>query len=294
MGHYAWGKAGFGVGGKAGLVIRGKAGLASARVNLPLKPAIAAPIVAAHQTLLNGCTCAEQADGIRSLRQSDDTGQNPKYSRPFTIHSLFHTGHFRVQITVINRRLGFIRVIPQCQHAFKTVNCAHNPRQTQGGTSIVQHISGGDAVAAIDHEVYAMQQFVGISGFQEVVAGFGLHIRILPLQFFRRCLGFVTTDIGLSIKGLPVEIAFVDVVAIDNPQIAHTGCGEVLQDRATKSAGADYSHAGRLQPFLAFGTEPGQADLFGEAIHPLTINHRKTAATRPVLLRQEFLYSVGR
>ena len=61
--------------------------------------------------------------------------------------------------------------------------------------------------------------------------------RVDPYQ----CLGLL--NVLLAEEKLPVEIAEVDCIEVDNVDLAKAGENEVLEELASDAAGADHEHA---------------------------------------------------
>ena len=62
---------------------------------------------------------------------------------------------------------------------------------------------------------------------------------------------FGPADVGGAVQDLPLQIAEIDDVEIDEAEPADAGCGEVEAQRRAEAAGADEQHAGRFEPLLA-------------------------------------------
>ncbi len=68
---------------------------------------------------------------------------------------------------------------------------------------------------------------------------------------------------------LPLQVALVDDVEVDDPQRADAGGGQVEGRRRAQAAGADQQHAGLLQLLLPFQPDLRHDDVSGIAAHLL-------------------------
>ena len=81
---------------------------------------------------------------------------------------------------------------------------------------------------------------------------------VLGGQLLGGHFGLGAAHVGGSVEHLPLQVAGIHGIEIEQAQGAHAGGGQVLQHRAAQPAAAYYQHAGSFQPELA-----GQAD-FGQ------------------------------
>ena len=84
----------------------------------------------------------------------------------------------------------------------------------------------------------------------------------------RACAGFElrSADVGGAVDDLPLEVAEVDGVEVDEAERADAGRGEIERRRRSEPAGADAQHARRLQPPLPFLADFGQQQVTAVAL----------------------------
>ena len=90
--------------------------------------------------------------------------------------------------------------------------------------------------------------------------------RILGAQLLGGYFGFGAAHIGGGVEHLPLEVALVHGIEIEQAQGAHAGGGQVLQHRAAQAAAAHYQHAGGLQALLARQADFGQQQVPAVAV----------------------------
>jgi hypothetical protein len=66
-----------------------------------------------------------------------------------------------------------------------------------------------------------------------------------------RQIDFGFARIGERVNGLPMQVAGIQVVGIDQPQVSHSGARQVLKHRTAEATQAYDQHAGALERRLA-------------------------------------------
>ncbi len=74
-------------------------------------------------------------------------------------------------------------------------------------------------------------------------------------------------DVAGAVQHLPLQVAEIDHVEIDQADAANPCGGEVQPERRAESAGADEQHAGRLEPFLPVHADFGHDEMPAVACH---------------------------
>jgi hypothetical protein len=102
--------------------------------------------------------------------------------------------------------------------------------------------------------------------------GDDLDLGINVVQRLARSGDFRAADGGLAIEDLPLQVGEVDLVAVDEGEVADAGGREVERRGAAEAAGADDQGRGGAQPLLPLDTELGKEDVAGVAEKLLVVN----------------------
>ena len=124
---------------------------------------------------------------------------------------------------------------------------------------------GGEIVAAVEHQVDAVEQAGDIFGAEPrrpALADVGIE----PGQRLAGDLGLGPADVGGPEQGLALEIVEGDDVVVDHPQRADSGGGEIVDGRRADAAGADHRDAGVEQLALALAANLLEHDVAGVAV----------------------------
>ena len=77
-------------------------------------------------------------------------------------------------------------------------------------------------------------------------------------EFLRGGVELLAADVVGGVDDLPLQVAGIHHVEIDEPQRADAGRSQIERQRRTESAGADAEHARSLQLLLALHAHFGQ------------------------------------
>ena len=94
---------------------------------------------------------------------------------------------------------------------------------------------------------------------------------IQRVQPIARRLELRSADIGGAVNDLPLQVADVDAIEVDETERADAGGGEIQRRRRSETAGADAEHARRLQPPL-----PLHADFRQQQVAAVALLARRT------------------
>src|SRR5262249_21216038 len=144
----------------------------------------------------------------------------------------FGRGRFGVETTVAGPDAGLDNV----HLAFETEDAAIDQRLFQKDTGIVDQVTGGKIVAAVDDHVVVFDEVHHVFAAESLAVGNDVDIGIERLQGLlgRFDLGFA--DAFFVVQDLALQIGAIDDVVIDDPQGADTGCGEVVGRGGTQAA----------------------------------------------------------
>src|SRR3546814_15157719 len=123
--------------------------------------------------------------------------------------------------------------------SLELTNGRRNQWNFKTGGSICHGQTGGDIVEAVQHKKYKKDGGEGIVGRDALMDGGDGHVRGEPGDGFPCGVGLGTTNIGGCEQHLPLQVGKVDRVIVDDGQLAHTRCGEILDRRIADAARAN-------------------------------------------------------
>ncbi|MNC41373.1 hypothetical protein D3C75_901390 [compost metagenome] len=111
---------------------------------------------------------------------------------------------------------------------------------------IINQEAHGKIIAAVQHQIHAGQQFFRIGRVQIGHMGLDGDQAVDSAQPFGGCrsLGPGAVRIGLLIEHLPLQIALLHKIPVDQADIPHAGPDHVVGQHGSQSAHADDSHTG--------------------------------------------------
>ena len=92
-------------------------------------------------------------------------------------------------------------------------------------------------------------------------------LRVQRVQLFLRRLQFRPPDIRRRVQNLPLQVAEIDDVEVDQAEGADAGGGEVHRDRGSESTGADAEHFRGLQLPLTVDADLRHDEMPRVALH---------------------------
>ena len=161
------------------------------------------------------------------------------------------------------RRLGIEAAVARAvlggEHrrlAFEAEDAAVGVRHPHQHAGVVHQVARREVVGAVEDDVVALEQAHRVVGRQRLFVGLDLHVRVqrVDLVLRRRQLG--AADVVGRVQQLPLQVAVVDDVEVDDADAAHARRRQIHRGRRPQSARADAQHAARLDPAL-----PVHADL---------------------------------
>ena len=121
---------------------------------------------------------------------------------------------------------------------------------------VVHEIARREIVGAVEDHVVRLEQPQRVLRAQRLVVGLDVHVRIERVQAILRRRQLRAADVRRAVNDLPLQVAEVDDVEVDDADGADAGGGEIHRRRRAEAAGADAQHLRRLQLAL-----PLDADL---------------------------------
>jgi hypothetical protein len=127
----------------------------------------------------------------------------------------------------------------------------------------------GEVVAPIEHEIGAGEHFGGVVARHPPAHAPHLDLRIELAHPDFGQLRLLMPDLALAVDRLPLQVAHVDRVVIDQHQCADTRAGEVLQGWRADPAEPDQRDTGPRQRRLPRAADLGQHDMAGKALEAI-------------------------
>ena len=117
-------------------------------------------------------------------------------------------------------------------------------------------------------------------------------LRVQRVQLFLRRLQFRPPDIRRRVQNLPLQVAEIDDVEVDEAEGADAGGGEVHRDRGSESAGADAEHLRGLQLPLTVDADLRHDEMPRVALH-LVVGQRRQISIRVTVRLKADTTSIG-
>ena len=130
-----------------------------------------------------------------------------------------------------------------------------------GEARLVDGEAGGEVVAGVDDHVGLVDQFAQQPTLEARLDGGDGQLGIERQQGVARRVDLGAADVGGGVDDLSLQVAEVDLVVVDQDQVADAGRGEVHRHRRAQSAEADHQRRRREQPHLPGGVDLRQHDL---------------------------------
>jgi hypothetical protein len=113
---------------------------------------------------------------------------------------------------------------------------------------------GREIVRAVDDGIRSGKQLFGVGRIDPNRERNRLYVGVEPGRGGRSALGLARSDPALVEQDLPLKIAEIDYVVIDQPKPPDSGRGEILNERRADPAGADHRDVGGKQGLLALAS----------------------------------------
>src|ERR1041385_1782201 len=164
--------------------------------------------------------------------------------------------------TAVARSLGGIE---DRRLTLESENAPVHQRLAQPDTDVVDEIAGRKVVAPVYYDVEARENLARVRGGKTLVDGHDANVGVEVGQPFRAGLNLGSSDGRGAMEDLPLEIADVHPVEIDQAQGADTRGRQVKGSRRPQSSGAHDQNAGCFEPRLTLGADARQGEVAGVA-----------------------------
>jgi hypothetical protein len=130
---------------------------------------------------------------------------------------------------------------------------------------VVDQIARGEVVGAVQDDVIPIENLEGVGRRQAHLVHFHADVRVDGLHPVSRRFDLRTAHRRRVVQDLPLQVARVNIIAVDDAEGADAGGGQVHRRGRAEAAGADQQHPSALQPALAIDAHVRQDDVPGIA-----------------------------
>ncbi len=118
-------------------------------------------------------------------------------------------------------------------------DAAVHVRLAEDDAGVVHEISRREIVRAVDDDVVGREDLERVLGRERGVVRRDADVRVDREQPVLRGIELRAADVRRPVQNLPLQVAEVHDVEIDDADRADAGCGEIHRDRRSQAAGAD-------------------------------------------------------
>jgi hypothetical protein len=199
----------------------------------------------------SGADPQDQLDRFGRLDGADDPRQHAKHS---TFRAARHEARrrwFGIETAIAGPAPGREdRGLP-----VEAEDAAVCVRLAEEHARVVDEIPCREIVGAVDDDVVVAKNVERVGGRQRRLVHDHAHFRIEPGEPCRRRLHLGAPDVGRAEEDLPLKVAGVHHVEVDEPERADAGRGQVEGRGRSKPARADANHARVLQFLLTLDAD---------------------------------------
>src|SRR5437588_7885816 len=123
---------------------------------------------------------------------------------------------------------------------------------------VVGEVAGWEVVGAVDDDVVVLEYVEGVCRVQVLANADDLDVRVHRLQPIGRRLGLGPADVFDTVQDLTLEVGGVDVVEVDDADLADPSRSQVEPGGRAQAARAQQEHARPHQLALTFAAHLGQ------------------------------------
>src|SRR5690606_21810310 len=213
----------------------------------------------------------QQLDRLVGLQQADDARQHTQHAGLGAVGRELRRRRLREQAAIAWRLAALPARVEYAHLALEALHRAVYQRLAQLHAGIVEQVAKREIVRAVDHHVDAVQQRL------DVVRGDPRLHRLDPdrgierLQALPRRFHLGRADRGLGMQDLPLQVAAVDDVVVDQAQVPHSGRRQVERRRRAEPARADHQHVRSAHALLPLDPDLGQAQVARIALEEIRL-----------------------
>ena len=199
----------------------------------------------------------DELDHLGGHRDAESAGHHAEHAALRAGRHAARRGDVGVEVAVDGAASG----VEHAELPARAEHRAPHVRDPEDGGGVGHEVAGLEVVGAVEHDVVAVQHVEhGVPAQALTVGGDG----DLGVESGERAGGGIDlgpADVGGAVDDLPVEVAQVDGVVVDDAERADPRAGEVEGRRGTEAARPDAQDAGGPQALLAIGPDAGDGDL---------------------------------
>ena len=222
----------------------------------------------------------DQLDRLGRLNRADDAGQHAE-------HAAFGAARHEAR----RRRLGIEAAIARTvlgredrRLSVEAEDAAVDVRLAEQHARVVDEVARREVVGAVDDRCRSARKMSSAFDDLSVVScatTFTSGLR--PVQPIGRRLQLRPPDVSRAVEHLPLQVAEVDGVEVDEAERADAGRREVERRRRSESAGADAEHLRRLELPLTLDADLRHDQVPAVAPHLVVRERRQGVRLRRVL-----------
>ena len=187
-----------------------------------------------------------QLDDLRRLDHADQPGQDAEHAALRAGRNEARRRRFRVEAAVARTLFGR----KDTRLAFKAKNRTVGVRLAGEHAGVIDQVARLEVVRAVGDDVVVAKDIERVRAGQHHVVLDDLCAGVERGQFVGGGVDLQSADIGRRVNDLPLQIAFVDNVEVDQPERADTGRGQIERERRTQPSRANAEHSCGLELLL--------------------------------------------
>lgn len=189
----------------------------------------------------------EDLDGLGDLDGPDGRAEHAQHAALGAARDHARRRGLRVEAAVARAVLG-----PEDRGlAVEAVDRAPHVRLVQQHAGVVDQVTGGEVVRAVDDEVVLAEDLHHVLGFEPLFVKDHVDVRVDAQHAVAGGFGLGPADVRLAVDDLALQVRLVDLVELHDAQRAHAGRGQVHERGGAEAARAHGQHLGVLQALLA-------------------------------------------
>ena len=185
------------------------------------------------------------------LNHSNQAGQDTKHAAFGAARNESRRRRFGIEAaiagTVLRRKYGGL--------ALESKDAAVRVWLPEQNAGIVDEIPRRKVVRSVDDDVVRFEQLHRVLRRQRHFVGLDVDLGVERMELVLRRREFRTADVRRAVEDLPLQIAEIDGIEVDDAKRADAGRREVHRHRRSQSAGADAEDLGGFELALTFDAD---------------------------------------
>ena len=211
-----------------------------------------------NQTADQGPPAAQnQLDGFGGLNQSDDSGEDSQDAPLGATGNQSRRRRLRIEAAVAGTLAG----VEHRRLALEPEDAPVDVGLVQQNAGVVHQVAGGEVVGSVDHDVVSGNDVQGVVGRQHGFVGLHPDVGIDIQDLLPGGVQLGTTHVLGAVNDLPLQVAEIDGVEVDQPQLPDAGGRKIEAQRSPQAPGPHQQDAGGLQLLLALHADFGHDEV---------------------------------